>query len=157
MLARFLPPLLMCLCLSPPALGGDEILVITGPETTLKEVSIKKLKNIFLRKTLVNEAGMRWIPINLNSDHPVRQAFSQSLFKQQPEDMESYWNTQYFQGISPPHTVASEQAMLLFIADTPGAIGYILPCHLDARVQIVFRLKTPAALEQSCTTDAKNQ
>lgn len=65
--------------------------------------------------------------------------------------MEAYWNTQYFQGISPPYVVASEAAMLRFIASTFGAIGYILPCHLDASVQVVFKLKVQSPVEKNCT------
>lgn len=152
MLARLLILLLMWLCVSQSPVVANEILVITGQGTLLKEMSIKKLKNIFLRKTLISDSGIHWIPVNLSSEHPVRQAFSQSLFNQQPEDMEFYWNAQYFQGVSPPYAVASEQAMLLFIANTPGAIGYILPCHLDARVQVIFKLKTSVALEKNCNS-----
>lgn len=134
---------------------ADEIFVITAEKPLLKEISIKQLENIFLRKTLLNEAGVRWIPLNLSPDDPVRLAFSQSLFKKRPEAMESYWNEQYFQGISPPYVVASEEAMIRFVTNTPGAIGYVLPCHLDARVQVVFKLKTHAALEQNCHKPAE--
>lgn len=113
-------------------------------------MSIKRLENIFLRKTLLNGSGTRWIPLNLSPEHPVRQAFSQSLLKKRPEELESYWNEQYFQGITPPYVVASEEAMLRFVTSTPGAIGYILPCHLDARVQVVFKLATTDPVEQQC-------
>jgi hypothetical protein len=112
---------------------------------------MKRVENIFLKKTLVNAQGTRWIPLNLNPDHPLRQAFSQTVFKQKPEDMEIYWNDQYFQGISPPYVVNSEEAVLRFIASTHGAIGYILPCHLDARVQVVIKIKVQNPVEKHCT------
>jgi hypothetical protein len=103
---------------------------------------------------LLNDSGQRWIPLNLAPDDPVRLAFSHSLYKKSPQDMESYWNEQYFQGITPPYVVASEEAMLRFVTSTPGAIGYILPCHLDKRVQVVFRIKISEALEKTCTTQS---
>ncbi len=143
--------LFILLLLSVSPVLADEILVVTGLQVEAKELTIKQLENIFLKKTLLNSQGTRWIPLNLNPDHPLRQAFSQSLFKQHPEDMEAYWNKQYFQGISPPYVVASEAAMLRFIASTLGAIGYILPCHLDASVQVVFKLKVTSPVEKNCT------
>jgi hypothetical protein len=152
MTANALKLMLVTACLLSSA-RADEILVITGYQTELKNASIKQLKNIFLRQTLLNESGTRWIPLNLSPSHPLRLAFSQSLFKQLPEDMESYWNEQYFQGITPPYVVASEEAMLRFVTDTAGAIGYILPCHLDKRVQVVFKLTTSDSLKQSCNKE----
>jgi len=139
----------LCLLLTSLA-SADEIYVITQPETTFKDMTPKRLENIFLKKVLVNDAGKRWIPLNLGPEHPLRQAFSLSLFNKRPDELESYWNEQYFQGITPPYVVASEEAMLRFITSTPGAIGYILPCHLDARVQLVFKLTTSASLSQYC-------
>jgi len=146
-----LSKLLLIMALSLSSVSADEILIITRPETALKDLSIKRLENIFLRKTLLNSSGTRWIPLNLSPEHPLRQAFSLSLFNKRPEAMESYWNEQYFQGITPPYVVASEEAMLRFVTSTPGAIGYILPCHLDARVQVVFKLVASTPVEQQCS------
>jgi hypothetical protein len=129
---------------------ADEILVVTRQDLVTNEVTMKRLENIFLRKTLMNAAGIQWVPLNLSANHPVRLAFSQQLFKKRPEDLESYWNSQYYQGITPPYVVASEEAMLRFIASTPGAIGYILPCHLDDRVQVIFKLNVPETIQDGC-------
>jgi hypothetical protein len=142
--------LFILLLLSVSPTFADDILVITGLQVDIKDITMKKVENIFLKKTLVNAQGTRWIPLNLNPDHPIRQAFSQTVFKQRPEDMETYWNDQYFQGISPPYVVNSEEAMLRFIASTSGAIGYILPCHLDSRVQVVFKIKVQSPVEKNC-------
>ncbi len=141
--------LLLLLSVSP--VFADEILVVTGHQVEARDLSIKQLENIFLKKTLLNQQGIPWIPLNLSPDHPLRQSFSQALFKQRPEDMEGYWNSQYFQGIQPPYVVGSEAAMLRFIASTVGAIGYILPCHLDESVQVVFKIKTADPVEKNCT------
>lgn len=113
-------------------------------------MSINKLENIYLKKIQVNESGTRWIPLNLNTDNPVRMAFTQTLLKLESDELESYWNEQYFQGIEPPYVLASEEAMLRFVSSTKGAIGYVLPCHLDGRVQVIFKLKTPKSLKSDC-------
>jgi hypothetical protein len=153
MLVRLLTRGCVALLLATSALA-DEILVITGHETPFEEVTMKRLENIFLRKTLLSESGLRWIPLNLGPDHPVRLAFSDHLYKRSSKELESYWNEQYFQGVTPPYVVASEEAMLRFVTTTPGAIGYILPCHLDNRVQVVLRIKVDDPLEKYCKTPA---
>lgn len=126
------------------------MLVITAPNTPIKNLDTRQLENIFLRKNLLGAKGIQWIPLNLSSENPIRRAFSEALLKHRPEALESYWNEQYFNGITPPHVFASEEAMLRFVAGTRGAIGYILPCHLDDRVQAVFRLPIKQNLEQFC-------
>jgi hypothetical protein len=80
----------------------------------------------------------------------LRVAFSQSLFKKRPDALEAYWNVQYFQGITPPHVLSSEEAMLRFVASTAGAIGYALPCHIDERVQVLWTLSSNEPLSPSC-------
>lgn len=58
-----------------------------------------------------------------------------------PEAQIDYWNGQYFNGILPPYSVNSEEAVLRYIANTKGAIGYINACNLDKRVQSILWLK----------------
>jgi hypothetical protein len=46
----------------------------------------------------------------------------------------------YFHGVLPPHVVESEEAVVLFVNATPGAIGYISTCspNLHAKVLLSF-------------------
>jgi len=159
MMTFFLPKLIQVAALSAAAVifsnaSADEIWIVTQPNTTLKDFSAKKLENIFLRKTLLNDAGIRWVRPQLG--HRTSAApgiFTQSIQKR-PEALESYWNEQYFQGIVPPHVVVSEEAMLRFVTSTAGAIGYILPCHLDERVQVIYKLPTAEPVDQYCKDHA---
>lgn len=129
---------------------ADDILVVVGKGSSVEKLTLKQLENIYRRKTLISEAGERWNPINLSANNPVRIAFAQKIFQQPPEVMEAYWNAQYFQGIMPPYVVNSVEAMLRFVEDTPGAIGYLLPCQVDDRVRVIFKLSVGEALENQC-------
>lgn len=120
---------------------AGELLIITAKNTSERHLNKKKIANIFLREQIINPQGERWIPVNLSSDHYLRVAFSESLFDQRPEEMDNFWNIKYFQGISPPYVVKSQEAMLRFVSSTPNAIGYILPCFINNEVKIVFKLK----------------
>jgi hypothetical protein len=44
----------------------------------------------------------------------------------------------YFHGVLPPHVLESEEAVVLFVNSTPGAIGYISFCPPNLRAKIVF-------------------
>ena len=149
MVMRIVSVLLLAL-MSLPSVSADEVWVITSHDTPIKKLDHKRLENIFLRKHVLNDEGGRWIPVNLKPDDGLRQAFSLSLFNSLPEAMEAYWNEQYFQGITPPYVVASEEAMMRFVVTTRGAMGYISPCHVDKRVKVVFKLAIKQSLKSYC-------
>jgi len=142
--------LALALALNVASASADELLVITGLDEPKANLNRKQLENIFLRKSLINNNGVGWIPLNLPPDNPLRVAFSETLLKLPPNILEAYWNEQYFNGISPPHVLASEEAVIRFVSTTPGAIGYILPCHLDKRVKVLVNLPTVHLLKNLC-------
>jgi hypothetical protein len=123
-----------------PGVADESIVVVTHRSSTLKSVSFETLKLVYLRKSLLDSNSNRWIPLNYPSSHELRQAFSLALFKILPEDQDEYWNEQYFHGINPPHVLASEEAVLRFVAMTPGAIGYVRKRNVDDRVKVLLNL-----------------
>ena len=139
MLKRLLPQLYLVLLFS-QQLIADELLIVVAKDSANTNISNRQLERIFRRKTLINKQGEAWIPVNLGIENPLRLAFSKKIFKQDPADMGSFWNIQYFKGISPPYVVSSEEAVIRFVTNTPGAIGYIAACHLDSRVKVVIKL-----------------
>jgi len=138
------------LLLSTTTLVADELLIVVAKNSEITTINKQQLEHIFNRKSRINALGERWVPINLGIGNPLRIAFTKRLFKQRPEDMESYWNIQYFKGITPPYVVSSEEAILRFIATTPNAIGYINPCHLDSRVRVLMKLAIQEKIQHLC-------
>ncbi|MDQ7091290.1 MAG: hypothetical protein Q9M50_11775 [Methylococcales bacterium] len=129
---------------------ADKILIIVAKDSEITTLTRKQLENIFRKKTLLNVNNERWVPINLIIDDPLRQAFSKKIFKQRPEEMESFWNIQYFNGIMPPYVVSSNEAVLRFVSSAPNAIGYIHNCYLDNRVRVLIKLNFNSLLTYSC-------
>ncbi|MGR8935238.1 MAG: hypothetical protein ACU837_12725 [Gammaproteobacteria bacterium] len=121
-----------------PAYAGEPLAVVTMPSTPIDTLSFEDLKLIYLRKTLLDKTGKRWIPLNMPPNDELRRAFSLTLFAKLPEDQEEYWNDQYFQGITPPEVMASEEAILRFVSLTPGAIGYVRKYKADKRVKVLI-------------------
>jgi hypothetical protein len=131
------------LVLALPVAADESIAVVTQRTSPLKSVSLETLKQVFLRKSLIDNKGSRWIPLNLPINDELRQNFSLALFNKLPEDQENYWNEQYFHGIDPPQVLASEEAVLRFVEITPGAIGYVHKHNVHERVKILKTLATP--------------
>lgn len=122
-----------------PAWADNAVAVIVAAGAPPLNLGSDELALIYLRKRLF-VAGARVQPINLPLTHPLRRWFSQHLLRQTPEELENYWRDQYFNGIVPPFVLASEEAVIRFVASTPGAIGYVPACLVDRRVSVILQL-----------------
>lgn len=133
------------------AAAAPGIAVIVRPGGARDALDAATVANIFRRRILVDGNGLAWAPVNLPARHPLRAAFSQAVLHRTPQALEAYWNELYFQGISPPHVLASPAAVRRFVAATPGAIGYVPDCALDGSVAVVLRIPLDADLAVDCT------
>lgn len=86
---------------------------------------IELVRRIFQLRQRFWPDGTPAHPVNLPATSPVREQFSQAVFGQSVEDMVAYWNERYFHGTKPPPSLASEQAVLLYVARTKGGVGYV--------------------------------
>ncbi len=113
------------------------IAVIIDSKQTASELklSTNNLNLIYWRKQRFWPTGMRVKPVNLRSQNPLRIQFSQTILSSIPRTQVDYWNGQYFNGILPPYTVDSEEAVIRYVAQTKGAIGYINACNIDQRIK----------------------
>lgn len=93
---------------------------------------------IFRRKQTFWKNGARVQPVNLPASHSLRQAFSRCVLGQAPAALEDYWRQMYFQGVLPPRVLESEQSITLFVATTPGGIGYVSACTDDPRIIVLL-------------------
>jgi len=128
------------------ACSDETIAVITGPTSPAIVFDRSTLQDIFLKRIRVDDAHAALLPLNLSPTDPLRLAFSLSLLGERPEALQRYWTERYFHGISPPYSVRSQESMLRFVTETPGAIGYVVSCRVDSRVRVVARLSIPAEL-----------
>lgn len=117
--------------------SGTPVIAVIVHSDELK-VATNDLSLIYWRKQLFWPKGLRIKPVNLRSDHPLRQQFSQTVLGSLPKKQIDYWNGQYFDGILPPYSVNSEEAVLRYVAQTNGAIGYVDACHVDSRVKAIM-------------------
>lgn len=55
------------------------------------------------------------------------------------DQLRVYWNRQYFLGVFPPATLASDEAVKKFVAKEVSAIGYVHAEVADESVRIAYR------------------
>jgi hypothetical protein len=122
------------------AANNQAFAIIVAADISGHQLSRESASLIFRRKQKYWEDGKRIQPVNLPATHPLRHAFSQCILGQEPEAMEDYWREMYFHGVLPPHVLASEEAVVLFVISTPGAIGYVSTCPTDRRVNVVLTI-----------------
>jgi ABC-type phosphate transport system substrate-binding protein len=127
-----------------------ELAVIVGADVKADQLTSHQVQRIFLRKTRLSPQGEAWVPVNLNAHQHLRKILNQTILQKNHVDLERYWNEQYFNGVTPPYVLASEEAVIRFVSETPYAIGYILSCHIDARVKTVYTLSLKRADGLSC-------
>ncbi len=85
------------------------------------------------------------MPVNREAQSTARAAFVRIVFGGTARQHAVYWNRQYFLGVLPPATLASDEAVKRFVASERLAIGYVDPSIVDASVRVVLRLSDPAS------------
>jgi ABC-type phosphate transport system substrate-binding protein len=121
-------------------LGAEEIVVIVHPERAAT-LSTHQLAQIYLKQRNYWGNGERIVAVNLESASAVRAVFARAVLGQSPPQLSIYWNRQYFLGVMPPATLASDEAVKQFVAREKRAIGYIRASALDDSVRVAFRLQ----------------
>jgi ABC-type phosphate transport system substrate-binding protein len=118
---------------------GDLVVVVhrSRPENLDREA----VAQIFLKRRSAWSDGSAIVPINRDAGSPARTRFDEALFgPSAPGRLLVYWNRAYFRGVLPPATLASNEAVLRFVAREPRAIGYVPSRALDDTVRVVLRL-----------------
>lgn len=124
------------------AAAGGSLAVIVPPQRTA-QVTVGEVAQIYLRQRRHWATGEAIVPVNREAGSQARTLFTRAVFGGEARWLASYWNRQYFRGVLPPATLASDEAVKRFVASVPGAIGYIDARAADPSVRVVVRLATP--------------
>jgi ABC-type phosphate transport system substrate-binding protein len=142
MVARLLGIALAVIVLAPWRVVGEEegVVVIVHPRRPVK-LSLEEVAQIYLRRRRFWDDGAAIVPLNMASDAPLRAQFAERVLNQSQARLADYWNRQYFQGILPPATLASTEAVRRYVASEPNAIGYVPASEVNRSVRVVLRLE----------------
>ena len=134
---------LLLACASARAASDSEALpiaVIVGKNSEVTTISRDELRELYLRRQRLWPNGARVIPINLPTDHPARQRFSEIVLGRSPSDLVAYWNARYFDGVTPPTVLRSPSAVRAYVAAEPDAIAYLPLSDVDDTCRVLLVL-----------------
>lgn len=100
--------------------------VISHPSRPERGVERSFLADAFLKKVTRWSDGEVIRPVDLGPQTAVRQKFTTRVLKRSVRAVRNYWQQRIFSGRDvPPPELDSEEAVLVFVAKTPGAVGYV--------------------------------
>ena len=131
--------LLVCFLFAQTA-DAEGLLVIASPQVPVDSVSSDELAAIYLSKRTSWSDNLSIVPVNHEAASLAREHFSAAVFERSSREMAVYWNQLRFQGKLPPLVQTSDQAVLNFVRNVPGAIGYVDASLSVTGVKILKRL-----------------
>jgi hypothetical protein len=141
-----------------PEPSPNGIAIVVGRNSAVKNVTQDELREIYLRRQRLWHDGTRAIPVNLPPTNPVRDAFSRLVLGRSTQDTVTYWNTRYFEGITPPQVLPSTRAIILFLEAEPGAIAYLPVADVDEKTcRTLLILDVPSRGGEDPRTTLENE
>jgi ABC-type phosphate transport system substrate-binding protein len=134
--------LLFALLATSSASADERLAVIVNADRAI-ELSVEEIGQIYLRKRRFWSNGEPIVPVNRDAGSSARSLFTRVVFGEQARRLAVYWNRQYFRGVLPPATLASDEAVKRFVSREPDAIGYVHASAADGSVRVVLHLGPP--------------
>ena len=124
----------------PSIAWAQGLLIVANPQVPASSISAGELASIYLVQKTAWAGGLPIVPVNRDSTSSIREHFSETVLEHSPRELAEYWNRLRFQGRLPPIVQASDQAVVGFIRNVPGAVGYISADQSPTGVKILARL-----------------
>lgn len=117
---------LLLLVAAVPGRAAEGFQVIVNSGNPVSSLSRDLVSRIFLKKVAKWDSGQAAAPVDQDGGSPVRAAFSKAVHGKSASAVASYWQQQIFAGRDiPPAEKAGDAAVIAFVKNNPGAIGYI--------------------------------
>jgi ABC-type phosphate transport system substrate-binding protein len=122
----------------PPGCAAD-VVVIINARSSVERLTQDEVINIFLGRFRQLPSGIAALPADLPATQPEKATFYRLLVNKDLADLNAYWARLIFSGrTAPPRQTRGNDEMLRYVAETPGALGYIERARSDSRVKVVF-------------------
>ena len=121
---------------------AEELLIIANPSVNVTApLSLAEIAAFYLLRTTTWPDGRRVIPVNREASSDARMTFTSGVLQEDNASLTTYWNQMHFMGKMPPVVQQSEQAMLAFIQNVPGSVGYISASTAPANVKVLGHVR----------------
>ena len=124
--------------LLPKSAAAEELLIIANPSVdSTVPLTLDQIAAIYLLRMIAWPNGSHIVPVNREANSDTRARFTATVLRQDDARLATYWNEMHFIGKQPPIVQESEQAMLAFIQNVPGSIGYIKASTRPINVKVL--------------------
>jgi len=138
--ARFLVLLLGSLG-SWSAAGAHDVVLVANKGVKISEITNADLRAIFVGTKTRFSDGSHAVPVTLKGG-PAHEVFLKNYVGENPEEFRSQWRKVVFTGQGAmPKAFDSESALIEYVADTPGAVGYVSRISSQGGVRILVPVK----------------
>lgn len=117
---------------------AEGLLIIANPSvSTTAPFTLSQIAAIYLLRMAAWPDGSHIVPVNREATSALREKFTAAVLQQDNAALAAYWNEMHFMGKEPPTIQESERAMLAFVQNVPGAIGYISTSTTPVNVKVL--------------------
>lgn len=123
-----------------PADAEDLLIIANASVKVATPLSLSQCAAIYLLRMTYWPDGTHVVPVNREATSAVRARFTSEVLRQDSHTLAVYWNQMHYKGKLPPTVQESQQAVLAFVRNVPGAVGYITASTVPDDVKVLARV-----------------
>ncbi len=105
---------------------AEELLIIANASVSVPApLSLSQIAAIYLLRVTTWPDGTHIVPVNREAPSEARREFTAQVLQEDNGELAAYWNEMHFLGKLPPVVQESQRAMVAFVRNVPGSIGYV--------------------------------
>lgn len=120
------------------ALWAQPWVLVGHPGSEVQAMSGEEIRDVYLgRRHLVG--NVRLIPLQLGAEDPLRRQFESEILRMSRPALQAWWVRRHYLGQRPPRVVGSAAAVLAYVRQVEGAVGYVPETLLgDENVTVLY-------------------
>ena len=138
MASRLLAITAMAVLLIAGTARAEGLLIIANPSVNVATpLNLNQIAAIYLLRLTTWPDGTHIVPVNREVTSTAREKFTADILQEDQTSLAAYWNEMHFMGKQPPVVQESERAVLAFVQNVPGSVGYITASVAPPNVKVL--------------------
>ena len=122
---------------APTVRSEPEFVIVVNESNPAAALPASEVAQLFLKKKTKWPSGANVVPVDQQPGH-TREAFSREVLGRDISAVRAYWQQQIFSGRSTaPEEKPSDAAVIAFVKESPGGIGYVSASAATTGVKIL--------------------
>jgi ABC-type phosphate transport system substrate-binding protein len=127
----------LAVAVAAPALAED-FKVVANPAVPIESISRTQLSDLFLKRSSTYPGGAAAVPVDLAEGNKTFEAFAKTVHNKPGAVIRAFWKKVSASGRdAPPPVRQTDEDVVAFVRNTPGAIGYVSPAAATAGVKVL--------------------